>query len=132
MEFFGLLFFLAGTTLLGVVLFVVAAIFPPFRRFSLLSFVALPSATFSLGFICTMLLDNACGPNVAMGPDGEQSFEYCASAWPSHAVYPLWIFSTSVVWGLTYLAQRWLNRRSKFFGGRNASEEPSKLTTLKL
>jgi hypothetical protein len=132
MEFFGFLFFLAGTLLLGILLFVVALILRPFRRYFLLSFLTLPSALFLLGFINTILLDNACGPGLAFGPGGEQSFQYCAAAWPDHAVYPLWLLSTAIVWGLIYLFQRWLNRRHPFFGGINLPGEPSKMTTLKL
>jgi hypothetical protein len=132
MEFFGFLIFLAGTLLLGVVLFVVALIIRPFRRYFLLSFLAIPSALFLLGFITTILLDDACGPNLAFGPDGEQSFQYCASTWPDRAVYPLWLFSTVVLWTLIYLLQRWLNRKHPFFGGKDLSEEPSKMTVLKL
>jgi len=132
MEFFGFLIFLAGTLLLGILVFVVALIFRPFRRYFLLSFLALPSALFLLGFINTVLLDNACGPGLAYGPDGEQSFQYCASTWPGHAVYSLWLASTAIVWGLVYLFQCWLNRNHPFFGGKDLSEEPSKMTTLNL
>jgi hypothetical protein len=93
--------------------------------------VPLPSALFLLGFINTILLDNACGPSLAFGPDSEQSFQYCASTWPDHAVYSLWILSTATVWWLTYLVQRWLNKKVPFFGARSLPEEPSDMTTLK-
>ena len=113
-------------------LLVFALIFRRFRRYLLLSFVALPSAIFLLGFIDTLLLDNACGPNVAMGPDGEQSFVYCASIWPEKSVIPLWILSTLCVWLLTYLLQRRLNMKHPFFGGKDLSAKGSETTTLNL
>jgi hypothetical protein len=129
MEFYGFLFFLAGTLLFGILLFVVALVFRRFRRYFLLSFLALPSAVFLLGFITTTLLDNACGPDLAYGPDGEQSFQYCAATWPDRAVYPLWLLSTAIVWLLTYLLERSLNGKYPFWGGQPLPEEPSKTTT---
>ena len=94
--------------------------------------VAPVSAVGLLGFIITELLDNACGPNAARGPDGEQDFKFCASSWPSHAVYPVWGISLVIVICAASLLQRWLNKKHPFFGNENLPSEPSGLTTLKL
>jgi hypothetical protein len=48
MEFYGFLLFLAATTILGILVLVIALIFRGFRRYSLLSFAAVPSAVFLL------------------------------------------------------------------------------------
>ena len=132
MEFFGFLVFLAGTFSYGILTLSIAFLVRPVRRFVLLAFIAPPSAIGLLGLVTTLLLDNACGPNLAMGPDGEQSFQYCASTWPNKAVYVLWIVSTALVWLAAYLLQRWLNKKHPFFGTKDLPGQPSDITTLNL
>jgi hypothetical protein len=128
MEVFGFLFFLCITILFGMLVYAVACIFPRFRRYSLLSFVVLPSAFFLWVSIKTILFNHACGPLLAMGPKGGQSLEYCAATWPQLAMFPLWVLSTAVVWYVTYRVQRWLNRKYSSVGRENRSEETAKVT----
>lgn len=123
---------LLGAVAVGFVLAVIASLIRPMRRYLLLIFLALPSAYNFWVWVNWDLLDYACGDGAAYGPDHYQSFKYCSSAWPEHAVFPLWILSTAICWGITLLAQRWLNRRSIFFGGKSLSEETSQVTTLGL
>jgi hypothetical protein len=130
-DVIGFLFFLGLTTLLGMFLLAIAYACPRFRGYFLLSFVALPSAFFLWVFIRTTLLNHACGPMFAYGPGGEQSLQYCAATWPKLALLPLWIFSTAIVWGITYLVQRWINRRCPFFSGKNCAVKRTRTAKLK-
>jgi hypothetical protein len=128
MEVFGILFFLCLTVLFGMLVYAIACFFPRFRRCSLLSFVAPPSAFFLWVFIKTILFNHACGPMLAFGPRGGQSFEYCIAMWPRFAFFPLWLLSTAVVWCVTFLVQCWLNRKCSLVTSENRSEETTKVT----
>jgi hypothetical protein len=131
-DVIGFLFFLGLTALFGMILFAIAYACPRFRGYFLLTFVVLPSAFFLWAFIKTLFFNHACGPMFAYGPGGEQSLEYCAATWPKLAMLPLWILSTAIVWGATYLVQRWLNGRCAFFSGKNCAEKRSRMAKLKM
>jgi hypothetical protein len=131
-DVIGFLFFLGLTTLLGLFLFAIACACPRFRGYFLLSFAALPSAFFLWVFIRAFLLNHACGPLLAYGPDGEQSIHSCAATWPRLAEFPLWLFSTALVWWIVYLVQRWLNKRCSFFSGKNCTEKQSRTVKQKV
>jgi hypothetical protein len=126
LEFFGFLLFLAACFFYGILVLCTSLLIRPVRRWMLPAFFFPTAAIGLLGLVTTLLLDNACGSTFAIGPDGEQDFQYCASTWPSKAVFPLWIASTALAWVGIYLVQRWLNRKRPFFGAKDLPGEPSK------
>jgi hypothetical protein len=118
--------------LVGLLLFPIAFLLRPLRRYVFIAYAAPLSALIVLALVRTLLLDYACVPAVVGGPFGEQSFSDCSTTWPKIAVYPIWIGCTLIAWWQIYLAQRRLNRIHSFFGRENLPEEPSDITTLKL